>query len=148
MTTSSNTFNVRARSYELDFYRHINNAVYLGWFEDAREQLLIREDRDYNFYPDQHEAWFVVVNMNVDFVSSVVAHEEIEVHTRIAKFGRTSVVFRQCIRRASDKLVRCRARVVMCFTGKDNKSCPIPQDFLEHYAVSEEGDDWTESEGS
>ena len=34
------SYEVEVRSYELDVYNHVNNAVYLNWLEHGRSKLL------------------------------------------------------------------------------------------------------------
>ena len=147
MKTSTNIYEQRVRSYELDPYNHLNNGAYVNWLEDGREAFLRCQDRSYKSYPKHHQAWFVVVNLDIDFISSVLAGESVSLTTRLAKTGRSSVVFRQVIRRAKDDLLRCRARVVMCFMDQDGRSIPIPKDFFDCFEVGPEGDRWTTDEG-
>ena len=137
----------RVRSYELDPYRHVNNGAYINWLEEGRERFLRRQGRHYSWYPDELGLWFVVVKIDCDYLSSAVADEELEIVTRLARTGRSSVVFRQTIRRRHDGLVRSRARVVMAFAATEGGSVAIPDDFHERFEVSAEGDGWTEDEG-
>ncbi len=137
----------RARSYELDRYLHLNNGAYVNWFEDAREGFLRVEDRDYDWYPEHCKAWFVVVKLDCDFVSAALAHEEVEISTRLVHIGRSSVVFRQAIRRLDDGRLRARARVVMCFADLNDRSTPVPEDFRARFSVAPEGDRWLDDEG-
>ncbi len=147
MTTQEVQTRQTVRSYELDPYKHVNNGAYINWFENGRETFLRAEGRDYYHYPSALDAWFVVVNINCDFLSPALAGEEVEIGTRLVKTGRSSVVFRQVIRRAEDGKVRARARVVMCFANSADESVPIPQDFSDRYLVSDDGDLWTPAEG-
>ncbi len=147
MTTDRVTSTQNVRSYELDPYKHVNNGAYVNWFENGRELFLRAEDRDYYFYPAAEDAWFVVVNINCDFTSAALAGEQVEVSTRLAKIGRSSVVFRQTIRRAEDGLLRARARVVMCFADSHDQAKPVPEDFRSRYSPAPEGDRWTAEEG-
>ncbi|MFT7617230.1 MAG: YbgC/YbaW family acyl-CoA thioester hydrolase [Planctomycetota bacterium] len=135
------------RSYELDPYKHVNNGAYVNWLENGREMFLRAEGRDYYSYPTELDAWFVVVNINCDFMSPALAGEEVEVSTRLAKIGNSSVVFRQTIRRTSDNKMRARARVVMCFADSNDESMRVPEDFRERYTPSTEGDIWINDEG-
>ena len=135
------------RSYELDPYKHVNNGAYINWFENGREQFLRAEGRDYYYYPNELDAWFVVVNINSDFMSPAMDGEEVEIKTRLAKIGNTSVVFRQTVRRKSDGMIRARARVVMCFADSNDQSMRVPEDFRERYAPSAAGDSWMADEG-
>ncbi len=147
MPTHTVRHSQNVRSYELDPYRHVNNGAYINWFENGRELFLRAEGRDYYYYPEELDAWFVVVNIQCDFLSAALAGEALEITTRLARLGRSSVQFRQCVRRAGDGVVRARARVVMCFANSQDESIPIPEDFRLRYTCSPEGDAWTKAEG-
>jgi acyl-CoA thioester hydrolase len=114
-----------ARSYELDSYRHLNNAVYLSWFEQARLLYLQALGFSYDGFADR-EQWMVVVRTEVDFRAAVHAGDALEIGTRVLGLGRSSVRFEQLMRRGPDELV-CEARTVMAFTGKRG-AIPIPDD--------------------
>ena len=60
------TFRFAARSYEMDSYRHLNNGVYLGWFEQARLEYLQSLGFSYDGFADR-EQWIVVARTEVDF---------------------------------------------------------------------------------
>jgi len=114
-----------ARSYELDSYRHLNNGVYLGWFEQARLDWLFSLGFSYDGFADRRE-WFVVARTEVDFRKSVQLQEGIEVHTEPVAFGRSSVRFRQRMTRGEE--LCAEALTVMVFHGEAG-SIPIPADF-------------------
>ena len=144
---AGNDFDLQVRSSELDSYQHVNNAAYLEWFEDARERFLRTRGLDYAWFPAELGLFIVVVNIDCDFLSAAKSGEHVQVSTRLAKTGRTSIVFRHVSRRAGDRRIRARARVVMCFADPDDRPVPIPEAFLERFAVSPEGDAWTDEEG-
>jgi acyl-CoA thioester hydrolase len=114
-----------ARSYELDSYRHLNNAVYLSWFEQARLEFLRSHGFSYDGFADRRQ-WLVVVRTEVDFRAAVHEGDALEIATRVAALGRSSVRFVQVMRRGADEVV-CEAATVMAFTG-ERGSIPIPDD--------------------
>lgn len=137
----------RVRSYEIDAYGHVNNAVYLNWLEDGRELVLKAGDRDYAWYPRECQAWIVVVRIEIDYRAAAQAGATIHLVNRLARIGNRSVTFRQSIRDADSGLVYARARVVMCFGDGETSSVPIPDDFRARFTTSPEGDVWTDAEG-
>lgn len=114
-----------ARSYELDSYRHLNNGVYLGWFEQARLDWLLALGFSYDGFADRRE-WFVVARTEVDFRASVQLGDALDVHTELLALGRSSVRFRQRMLRGEQ--LCAEAATVMAFTGETG-SIPIPADF-------------------
>ncbi len=114
------------RSYELDSYRHLNNAVYLSWFEQARLEYLQALGFSYDGFADRRQ-WFVVARTEVDFRRPVRLGERLELHSAIAGFGRSSVRWEQRLLRA-DQVV-AQAATVMVFSGEGGASVPVPEDF-------------------
>jgi YbgC/YbaW family acyl-CoA thioester hydrolase len=121
-----------ARSYELDSYRHLNNGVYLAWLEHARLQFLQSLGFSYDGFADRQQ-WIVVARAEVDFRAPLHAGDTIELSTEVVSTGRSSVRFRQVMRRMSngapEAAPACEALTVMVFSGPTGRSVPIPDDF-------------------
>ena len=69
------------RGYELDSFGHVNNAVYLSWFEHARWELIMVQDRNIDRALKQ---WFddavpVLRKADLDFLQEVKLGERVEV---------------------------------------------------------------------
>lgn len=116
------------RSYEVDSYSHLNNGVYLSWFEQARLDYLQKFGFSYDGFAERKQ-WMVVVHIEVDFRLALHQSDEVVVETRIEAFGRSSTRFRQRMLRNGDEL-SCEALTVMVFSGEGGGSIPIPDDFL------------------
>lgn len=115
------------RSYEVDSYRHLNNGVYVSWFEQARLEFLQSLGFSYDGFADR-EQWFVVARTEVDFRQPLTSGDEARVRSSIAALGRSSVRWRQVLERTGGELV-AEAVTVMVFHGSDGRSTPIPDDF-------------------
>jgi acyl-CoA thioester hydrolase len=116
-----------ARSYELDSYRHLNNGVYLGWFEQARLEYLQSLGFSYDGFADRRQ-WIVVARTEVDFRAPLHLGDAVAIETVVEALGRSSVRFRQHMRRAPDTLA-AEALTVMVFSGSEGRSVPVPDDF-------------------
>jgi YbgC/YbaW family acyl-CoA thioester hydrolase len=121
------TSRFEARSYEVDSYRHLNNGVYVSWFEHARLQYLQSLGFSYDGFADRRQ-WIVVARTEVDFRAPVLGGEAVELETRVVALGRSSVRFRQHMRRGPGAPV-AEALTVMVFSGEHGGSIPIPDDF-------------------
>jgi len=120
------TSRVSARSYELDSYRHLNNGVYLGWFEQARLEYLQSLGFSYDGFADRRQ-WLVVARTEVDFRVPLHLGDAVAIETVVEALGRSSVRFRQSMRRDAD--VAAEALSIMVFSGPDGRSTPVPDDF-------------------
>jgi len=136
------------RSYELDSYRHLNNGVYVGWFEQGRLDYLQSLGFSYDGFADRRQ-WMVVARTEVDFRIALHLGDTVEIETRVEALGRSSVRFRQLMRRvgaggatparapgppvgaaaAPDPALAAEALTVMVFSGPDGRSIPVPEDF-------------------
>lgn len=128
--TSRSRFTVR--SYEVDSYGHVNNGVYVNWFEQGRLDWLESLGFSYDGFAERQE-WFVVGRTEVVFQVPLRGGEEVELVSRVESLGRTSVRFVQEMLRCeggqpTDRVVS-RAQTVMVFSGPGGGSTPIPDDF-------------------
>jgi acyl-CoA thioester hydrolase len=85
---------LRPRFAELDPYDHVNHAVYVGWFEEARVRAL----EDVGLGLDALKATgfqIVVTDLEVRYRLAVGAADAVEVQSRVAEIGRASAVWSQ-----------------------------------------------------
>ena len=151
------SYSLRVRSYELDIYGHVNNAVYMNWLEHGRSQLL--QDKGFN-YVSIAEAWdvrLVTVATTINFKAQLGLDDEIEVRTCVKRMGNSSVVFDQKIVRLlhtsaaaaprrgksprggkaaslKEEIIAADCETTICFTDPAMKgSKPIPAEFRKLY---------------
>ncbi|TVP78589.1 MAG: acyl-CoA thioesterase [Gemmatimonadales bacterium] len=90
----------RVRSYELDGLGHLNHAVFLNWYEQARFDAL----EGAGFPPGElaREGWGVhVVRIEVEYRRECRLGDELEVQTRVDEFRNSSMTIRQVMRRGA-----------------------------------------------
>ncbi len=120
---------IRTRSYELDAFGHLNHAVYLNYFEEARVRTL-----DAAGYPLQDvldRGWGVhVVRVEVDFRREAFLGDRLRIRTRVDEMRRTSVaVLQEARREGPDGLeLICEARVVWVWVGEDGRPRRVPDE--------------------
>jgi YbgC/YbaW family acyl-CoA thioester hydrolase len=91
-TTFESRFNVR--SYELDSFGHVNHAVYLNYFEQARFEALTTGG--FGIETLARNGWAVhVVRVEVDFRREALLGQEILVRTRVSHVRNTSMTLEQ-----------------------------------------------------
>ncbi len=122
------------RSYELDSYAHLNNGVYLSWYEQGRLDYLRALGFSYDGFADRSE-WFVVGRTEVVFKRALHEAETVDLLSSVESLGRSSVKFRQVMRlveaspaeHGAGPLVS-QSNTVMVFSDQ-SQSIPIPGDF-------------------
>lgn len=100
---NNSTTEIKVRGYHLDVYQHVNNARYLELLEEARW-------RYYEEYPTEYFAakgWgFIIVNININYKSSAVLGDVLQINTSVKRIGEKSVTFHQVItKNGTDKVV-------------------------------------------
>ncbi|MHC4957444.1 MAG: acyl-CoA thioesterase [Planctomycetota bacterium] len=125
MTTPSHV-EVEARSYELDPYGHLNNAVFINWLEHGRLAYLRDRCMSYTSIPEEYGVHVVVVHQDVAFKAQVLLGDRLVMTSRVVRFGQSSFAFEQAIRFVDSDRPACEATVTMVCVGPDERPIPMP----------------------
>jgi len=113
------------RGYHLDGYQHVNNARYLEFLEEARWECM-SEDMSTLV---NHNAGFVVVNININYRSPGLLHQHLIVESQISKLGNNSGIVGQVIRcKETGNVVIDAQTTFVLFDLKNNTVLPIDGD--------------------
>lgn len=123
--TPPNVTRFEARSYELDPYGHLNNSVFVNWFEHGRLCYLRDRGMTYTSIPETHGVRIVVVQQDVTYKAEVRLGDVLDLTTTIARFGNTSFTFEHTLA-TEDGVVASVAKVSMVCTGEGGQATPIP----------------------
>ncbi|MBN2049948.1 MAG: acyl-CoA thioesterase [Spirochaetales bacterium] len=116
----------RVRSYELDGNNHVNNAVYLNYFEYARMEFLKDIGFDYRNFREKGYSLFVT-EIHVKYHQAATVLDELVITTRPIKKRRASGVFRQVISRDGEEL--CSADITWACINSCGKPEALPGEF-------------------
>lgn len=121
---------VEVRFRDLDALGHVNNAVYLTYFENARAAYwrMLVPDRPTE-YP------FLVARAEIDFRASVEMDTPLVAELALARIGRTSFTFEY--RLLSGERVMAEGRTVQVWIGADGRPAPVPDWVRERVAAVE-----------
>ncbi len=114
------------RHYECDVYGHVNNANYLNYLEHARGEFLKDIGFDYKNYVAEGYGVYVV-KVSINYRSSALPEETLEIFTKPIKRRRANGIFYQEIKRGDTPI--CDAEVTWAAIGQDGKLCAIPEHF-------------------
>jgi acyl-CoA thioester hydrolase len=118
---------LRVRSYEIDGYGHVNNAVYLNYLEYARGEYLKGIGFD---YPGCVGAGFGlwIVRIEIDYKSPALIHDELTVETLPLERKTAYGILGQRILRG--ETLCASARVKWAFVEiASGRPCRIPAEF-------------------
>ena len=116
----------RVRSYELDGFAHMNHAVFMNWFEQARFDVF--EQGGFPAPEIQGRGWGVyVVKIEVEFLKEARFGDELVIRTWVEDVGRSSMTFHQVASPADQPgVVSAEARVRAVWIGPDRRPARIP----------------------
>jgi acyl-CoA thioester hydrolase len=91
---------IEIRWRDLDAYDHVNNAVYLTYLEEARDEWLDRA------LPDGSSAWdFVLARVAIDFRRELRQSDDYVIAScRLVRLGRSSLTTREEVRTLDGEL--------------------------------------------
>jgi acyl-CoA thioester hydrolase len=132
----------RVRSYELDGFGHLNHAVYLNYFEQARFDALAAGG--FSLAQLAARGWAVhVVRVEVDFRREALLGQEMVVRTRVAEARSSSMTLEQVALEVARKdrvidegrvvaarpdAVFAEGRIVVVWIGPDRAPMRIPSE--------------------
>ncbi len=89
------TIAIKIRGYHLDLYRHVNNARYLEFLEEARWSFL--ESQGHLETLEKNGYGFAVVNININYRRAAYMGEVVQITTSIKAMGARSCVMHQLV---------------------------------------------------
>jgi len=114
---------ITARGYELDSYGHVNNAVFLNYFEQARWELF--QDKGLLQHLTSSGLFLVVVEVNIRYQHEVKLGDELEISTTVRK-DEPFIIFNQKMKLCSTGRPLARAKVKTLFVDKQRITHDIP----------------------
>ena len=94
---------IKVRGYHLDIYKHVNNARYLEFLEEARWDYLDKSGA-MEYFAKQKLA-FVIININISYKFPAFNGDVLTITTTPFERGNTSIKFQQSISNQNGKLV-------------------------------------------
>lgn len=91
----SHSIDIKVRGYHLDLFRHVNNARYLEFLEEARWSFL--ESRGSLDLLETRGYTFAVVNININYRRPAYMGEILQITTSVKSLGARSCVMHQSI---------------------------------------------------
>lgn len=119
---------VEVRSYELDAYNHVNNAVYLNYLEYARLEYLRRIGFDYVGLVEEGYMLYVT-RIDIRYKHSARLYEKLKIEVSPLKLGKVSGTFRQIISNPQGDIC-AEAEVSWACVDKTGKPSKLPDKYF------------------
>jgi len=122
----------KIRYSEIDGQRIVFNAHYLTFFDTAITEYMLWTGFDYRAFMRSVGAEFHTVRAVVEWKAPIRMAEEIEVWTRAARIGRSSLTYLLEIHPKGKDELRATGEVVwVCTVQATRKSAPMPAAMIE-----------------
>ena len=112
---------LQLRYRDIDSLGHVNNAVFLSYFEIGRIGLFRLNSDEYRL----DSINFVIAHMEIDFLKTLHLFDEVILRTSIVKVGRTSFTFDHVISSEYGEDVYCHG-IAVAVAIRDGGKVPVP----------------------
>lgn len=120
---------------EMDALKHVNNTVYIRYFESARIEFF----NSSGIWEAFGKAGIAVVlgRIECNFLRPVIFPDELSVMARIKSLGNSSIVMEQAVFSEKLGLCACGDAVVVCIDPATGRKVNMPQDLKAFIAEKE-----------
>ncbi len=123
------TCELQVRSADLDAYGHVNHAIYLQYYEQARVEYLEQCGLSFRSLWEQGYL-FVIARAEVDYHQGLDLSQRITIPGEIGEMGNSSVIFMQRILLLPGEELISSARFVAVFVDRStNRPVIVPENF-------------------
>ena len=126
------TTKLQVRGYELDGYGHVNNAVYLNYFEYARWNMLEEAGLGTDYFK-RHGVFPTVVRVEIDYRESCYLAEDLVIETTLFQFRKRVAIFEQKLKKEKTGALAARALITVVVVGGEGRAVSLPADFEAHF---------------
>ncbi len=123
----TSTIEVEARSYEMDSYGHMNQAVAVQWFEHGRLVYFHERGMSYLSVPADYDVHVMVLRQDVTYRAQVRICDRFAMTSKIIRFGRTSFTWEHRLVPVGGSDSAIEATVTMVCVAPDGTSTPMPE---------------------
>jgi len=126
------SFPFRIRYSEIDGQGIVFNAHYLTYFDTALTEYFRHLGHDYNAQIQETGTDFHTVKTLVEYKAPIHLDEEIDVHVRAARLGRSSLSFQVEIHGQDKEDLRATGEIVWVNADQTtHSSAPLPEQLVE-----------------
>jgi acyl-CoA thioester hydrolase len=120
---------IQIRFKDVDKMGHVNNANHITYFELAR-MAYFAEVVEGSI--DWVRQGIILAHTEIDYKSPILLEDEVWVHSRVSRLGRSSFEVEYVITRTADgdtSVAAIGKSVQVCFDYTENKTIPVPQEW-------------------
>jgi acyl-CoA thioester hydrolase len=129
---------IQLRWKDIDQFGHVNNAVYLTYFETARYYY----NRDVNNW-DWNQDQYIIASIKVDYLRPIFYPGDVKVYLRTTNVGEKSFEFHYAItfeRNGIEKLAATGQTTQVFYDLRNQKTIAIPERIVQQWQAFEKED--------
>lgn len=115
---------IQLRYGDLDTLGHVNNAVYLTYFELGRVQFFMKYFSSF----DARQVRFVIARAELDFKKSITMDDEIVLETSLDSVGNTSFTFSHKLASEDGRDLFCTGKIVAVSIDEQRNPVRVPEE--------------------
>ena len=117
---------IEVRFKDIDMMGHVNNAVYITYFENARAGYW----RVLGAWAGRPESTYVLARAECDYRNPATLDDELGCHIKVTRFGRTSFAFQYLLRDEKSGRIIVEGRSVQVMYDYDQRKPRLLDDEL------------------
>lgn len=118
---------ITVRGFHLDVYRHVNNARYLEFLEEARWHYF--DNHDLAQFFNNHRYGMAIVNINIHYRRAALLGDRLQIETAFQSIDHRRAVIRQTIRKSGNSRTLAEADIIfMLIDLASGKAIRFPDD--------------------
>ena len=124
-------YEAEVRFADLDLLGHVNNAVYLSYFEMTRVHYfsyLLGKNWDYR------QEGFILVRNEIDYLKPIFLYDQPKITLHVLTFGVKSITFEYLIQVNSEIVTKGKS-VLVAFNVAENKSIPLSEKLITAFST-------------
>jgi YbgC/YbaW family acyl-CoA thioester hydrolase len=123
-------YRLKVRSYNLDSFGHVNNAVYLNYLEEARGDYLEQLGLSFTLF-HQWQAFAIVVSAEIAYKSPAKFSEILDIRGAFSAIKRSSFTINYEIYNETTAKLCAVAKMTFAFVDGNGRVIAMPQAFRE-----------------
>jgi len=121
---------IKVRSYELDSFGHVNNAVYFNYLEFARCEYMIQRGLSFNDF-SRWQIFPLVTKSEIVYKSPACVDNLLEIYGEITEWKKVGFTLEYTIQNKSTGRLCATAKMSFVFVDENEKPTRIPEPFRE-----------------
>jgi YbgC/YbaW family acyl-CoA thioester hydrolase len=122
-------FEIQVQSTHLDRFGHVNNSVYMEYFEWARWDWSLKNGFDF-MEMIKKGVGPVLVNIEISFKKELLFRDKLFIETKFSKKSEKSFTLKQVMRNIENETVSIAFPTIVIVDKKKKKAVSVPHEIL------------------